>query len=142
MCGTCHDVSNPAVGDLAHNWGTQEVGLEPGTYTNVSGNAATAWGLIAAAKLAGLDLFYGTYPITPASPMGEWADSWSAEGQPNLWGSVPEVVEMQSEAGAAGAIYLGTLALLKNALLADLLRSLLKRRPERDPGPPPTREEA
>ncbi|MEX1286498.1 MAG: 2-oxoacid:acceptor oxidoreductase subunit alpha [Acidimicrobiia bacterium] len=41
--------------------------LEPGTYTNVSGNAATAWGLVAAAKLADLDLFYGTYPITPAS---------------------------------------------------------------------------
>jgi pyruvate-ferredoxin/flavodoxin oxidoreductase len=45
------------------------------------------------------------YPITPASPMGEWADQWAAEGQPNLWGSVPTVVEMQSEGGAAGAIH-------------------------------------
>jgi len=45
------------------------------------------------------------YPITPASPMGEWADSWSASGQTNLWGTVPEVIEMQSEAGAAGAIH-------------------------------------
>jgi pyruvate-ferredoxin/flavodoxin oxidoreductase len=45
------------------------------------------------------------YPITPASPMGEWADSWSADGRPNLWGTVPEVIEMQSEAGAAGAIH-------------------------------------
>jgi pyruvate-ferredoxin/flavodoxin oxidoreductase len=45
------------------------------------------------------------YPITPASPMGEWADQWAAEGRPNLWGSVPEVVELQSEAGAAGAIH-------------------------------------
>ncbi|HID49333.1 MAG TPA: pyruvate:ferredoxin (flavodoxin) oxidoreductase, partial [Chromatiales bacterium] len=45
------------------------------------------------------------YPITPASPMGEWADEWSSRGRPNLWGTVPEVVEMQSEAGAAGAIH-------------------------------------
>ncbi len=45
------------------------------------------------------------YPITPASPMGEWADEWSSLGVRNLWGTVPEVVEMQSEAGAAGAIH-------------------------------------
>ncbi|MFQ6537904.1 MULTISPECIES: pyruvate:ferredoxin (flavodoxin) oxidoreductase [Aphanothece] len=45
------------------------------------------------------------YPITPASPMGEWADAWAAEGRPNLWGAVPTVVEMQSEAGAAGAVH-------------------------------------
>ena len=45
------------------------------------------------------------YPITPASPMGELADTWSAEGRPNLWGAVPEIVEMQSEAGAAGALH-------------------------------------
>ena len=45
------------------------------------------------------------YPITPSSAMGELADSWSAAGQRNLWGSVPEVVEMQSEGGAAGAIH-------------------------------------
>jgi pyruvate-ferredoxin/flavodoxin oxidoreductase len=45
------------------------------------------------------------YPITPASPMGEWADKWSAEGVPNLWGTVPHVIEMQSEGGAAGAIH-------------------------------------
>lgn len=45
------------------------------------------------------------YPITPASPMGEWADSWASQGRPNLWGSVPEVVEMQSEAGAAGVLH-------------------------------------
>ena len=37
------------------------------------------------------------YPITPASPMGEFADQWSAEGRKNLWGVVPEVMEMQSE---------------------------------------------
>ena len=45
------------------------------------------------------------YPITPASPMGEWADEWSAQGQSNLWGTVPRIVEMQSEGGAAGAIH-------------------------------------
>ena len=45
------------------------------------------------------------YPITPSSTMGELADEWSAAGQRNLWGTVPEVVEMQSEAGAAGAVH-------------------------------------
>lgn len=45
------------------------------------------------------------YPITPASPMGEWADAWAAEGKPNLWGTVPTVVELQSEAGAAGTVH-------------------------------------
>ena len=45
------------------------------------------------------------YPITPASPMGEWADQYSAEGQTNIWGSVPLVVEMQAEGGAAGAVH-------------------------------------
>ena len=45
------------------------------------------------------------YPITPASAMGEHADAWAADGLPNLWGTVPDVVEMQSEAGAAGAVH-------------------------------------
>lgn len=45
------------------------------------------------------------YPITPASPMGEWADAWAAAGRKNLWGTVPSVIEMQSEAGAAGVIH-------------------------------------
>jgi pyruvate-ferredoxin/flavodoxin oxidoreductase len=45
------------------------------------------------------------YPITPASSMGEWADAWSAEKRTNLWGTIPSVVEMQSEAGAAGAVH-------------------------------------
>ena len=45
------------------------------------------------------------YPITPASPMGELADAWSARGRTNLWGQVPQVVEMQSEGGAAGAVH-------------------------------------
>ncbi|HAZ63006.1 MAG TPA: hypothetical protein DCZ72_05265, partial [Armatimonadetes bacterium] len=45
------------------------------------------------------------YPITPSSPMGEFSDEWSARGQTNLWGVVPDVVEMQSEGGAAGAVH-------------------------------------
>ncbi len=45
------------------------------------------------------------YPITPASPIGEMADAWSAEGQTNIWGTVPLVAEMQAEGGAAGAIH-------------------------------------
>jgi len=45
------------------------------------------------------------YPITPASVMGELADSWSNAGRRNLWGTVPEVIELQSEAGAAGAVH-------------------------------------
>jgi len=45
------------------------------------------------------------YPITPSSNMGEWADQWSAEGVQNIWGVVPQVVEMQSEGGAAGAVH-------------------------------------
>jgi pyruvate-ferredoxin/flavodoxin oxidoreductase len=45
------------------------------------------------------------YPITPSSPMAELADEWSGEERPNVWGSVPAVVEMQSEGGAAGALH-------------------------------------
>ncbi len=45
------------------------------------------------------------YPITPSSSMGEYADEWSAFGKTNLWGTVPDVVEMQSEGGAAGAVH-------------------------------------
>jgi pyruvate-ferredoxin/flavodoxin oxidoreductase len=45
------------------------------------------------------------YPITPSSAMAESADAWSAAGRRNLWGEVPEVIEMQSEAGAAGTLH-------------------------------------
>jgi len=45
------------------------------------------------------------YPITPSSPMGEWSDQWASEGVPNIWGTAPHVVEMQSEGGAAGAVH-------------------------------------
>ena len=52
-----------------------------------------------------LNEFFAIYPITPSSPMAEFADEWSAAGQKNLWGAVPGVVEMQSEGGAAGALH-------------------------------------
>jgi pyruvate-ferredoxin/flavodoxin oxidoreductase len=45
------------------------------------------------------------YPITPSSPMGELSDEWSSNGKKNLWGAVPEVIEMQSEGGAAGTVH-------------------------------------
>jgi pyruvate-ferredoxin/flavodoxin oxidoreductase len=45
------------------------------------------------------------YPITPSSPMGEWADQWQEEGRKNIWGVVPTVIEMQSEGGAAGTLH-------------------------------------
>ena len=45
------------------------------------------------------------YPITPSSAMGEWADAWSAANRPNLWNTIPSVVQMQSEGGAAAAVH-------------------------------------
>src|SRR5512142_1643312 len=70
-----------------------------GSWACVDGNEA-------AARVAhALSEVIAIYPITPASPMGEYADTWTAAGRKNLWGAVPEVVEMQSEAGAAGALH-------------------------------------
>ena len=79
------------------------------------GSRACVDGNEAAASVAyALSEVIAIYPITPASAMGEHADAWSAGGRPNLWGAVPEVVEMQSEAGAAatlhGALQAGALA--------------------------------
>jgi pyruvate-ferredoxin/flavodoxin oxidoreductase len=45
------------------------------------------------------------YPITPSSPMAELADQWASEGRTNIWGNVPDITEMQSEGGAAGAVH-------------------------------------
>ena len=60
----------------------------------------------AAARIAhALSEVIAIYPITPASPMGELADAWSAQGRHNLWGITPDVIEMQSEGGAAGAVH-------------------------------------
>ena len=60
----------------------------------------------AAARIAyALSEVIAIYPITPASPMGEFADDWATAGKANLWGQVPDVIEMQSEAGAAGTFH-------------------------------------
>jgi pyruvate-ferredoxin/flavodoxin oxidoreductase len=69
------------------------------TYVTIDGNEA-------AARIAyRLNEAIAIYPITPSSPMGEWADAWASAGQPNLWGTVPSVIEMQSEGGVAGAVH-------------------------------------
>jgi pyruvate-ferredoxin/flavodoxin oxidoreductase len=71
----------------------------PRSHVTIDGNEAAAY------VAYQLNEVIAIYPITPSSPMGEWADQWSAEGKPNLWGSVPKIVEMQSEGGAAGALH-------------------------------------
>ena len=65
----------------------------------VDGNEATA------SVAHRLSEVIAIYPITPSSAMGEFADEWSAKGKPNLWGTIPLVIEMQSEGGAAGAVH-------------------------------------
>ncbi len=68
-------------------------------YAMVDGNEAVA-------RIAyAMNEVIAIYPITPSSSMGEWADAWSAAKQKNLWGTIPAVVEMQSEGGAAGAVH-------------------------------------
>jgi pyruvate-ferredoxin/flavodoxin oxidoreductase len=69
------------------------------TYITVDGNEA------AASIAHSLSEVIAIYPITPASPMGELADHWTSLGRPNIFGGVPEVIEMQSEAGAAAAVH-------------------------------------
>jgi pyruvate-ferredoxin/flavodoxin oxidoreductase len=69
------------------------------TYINIDGNEA-------AARVAHrLSEVIAIYPITPSTPMGELSDDWSAAGQTNIWGTIPQVIELQSEAGAAGAVH-------------------------------------
>ncbi|MBN4004343.1 pyruvate:ferredoxin (flavodoxin) oxidoreductase [Nostoc sp. LPT] len=69
------------------------------TFATIDGNEAVA-------RVAyKLNEVIAIYPITPSSAMGEWADAWSAENRPNLWGTIPSVVQMQSEGGAAGAVH-------------------------------------
>ncbi len=74
--------------------------------TEMTQNTAVLDGNEAVASVAyRLNEVIAIYPITPASPMGEWADQWKEEGGKNIWGMVPTVVEMQSEGGAAGALH-------------------------------------
>jgi pyruvate-ferredoxin/flavodoxin oxidoreductase len=65
----------------------------------IDGNEATAYIAYRVNEVCAI------YPITPSSAMAELADEWSAKKTPNIWGHVPEVIEMQSEGGAAGAVH-------------------------------------
>lgn len=69
------------------------------TYATIDGNEAVAY------VAYRLNEVIAIYPITPSSPMAEWSDAWTAEGKPNIWGTIPSVVEMQSEGGVAGAVH-------------------------------------
>ena len=68
-------------------------------FQSMDGNQAAAWASYAFTEVAGI------YPITPSSPMAEYTDDWSSKGQKNLFGMPVRVVEMQSEAGAAGTVH-------------------------------------
>ncbi len=68
-------------------------------YTTIDGNEAAAYTAYRTNEVIAI------YPITPSSPMGELSDEWAAKGIPNIWGTVPTVRELQSEAGAAGAVH-------------------------------------
>src|SRR5450755_2709677 len=65
----------------------------------LDGNEAVAYVAYHVSEVAAI------YPITPSSPMGESSDAWSSLGEKNIWGAVPNVIEMQSEGGAAGALH-------------------------------------
>ena len=65
----------------------------------MDGNTAAAWTSYAFTEVAGI------FPITPSSPMAEVTDEWSANGRKNIFGQTVKVVEMESEAGAAGAVH-------------------------------------
>ena len=68
-------------------------------YATIDGNEAAAYVAYRVNEVCAI------YPITPSSNMGEWADEWASKGIKNIWGAVPTVYEMQSEAGAAGAVH-------------------------------------
>ncbi len=65
----------------------------------LDGNEAVAYVAYHVSEIAAI------YPITPSSPMGESSDAWSSIGEKNIWGTIPNVIEMQSEGGAAGALH-------------------------------------
>ncbi|MBD3273946.1 MAG: pyruvate:ferredoxin (flavodoxin) oxidoreductase, partial [Candidatus Marinimicrobia bacterium] len=73
--------------------------MSKGQMANIDGNEAAAY---VAHKI---NEVCAIYPITPSSPMGELADAWSAQGQKNIWGTTPLISELQSEAGASGAVH-------------------------------------
>jgi len=68
-------------------------------FKSMDGNNAAAWVSYAFTEVAGI------YPITPSSPMADYVDQWAAAGQKNIFGTTVKVIEMESEAGAAGAVH-------------------------------------
>ena len=79
--------------------GRQESGGGEARFATVDGNEAVAAVAYRASEVIAI------YPITPSSAMGELSDAWASDGRANLWGAVPDVIEMQSEGGAAGAVH-------------------------------------
>ncbi len=73
--------------------------MEKSSITIIDGNEAAAYVAHKTNEVCAI------YPITPSSNMGEWADQWSAEGKTNIWGTIPSVIELQSEGGASGAVH-------------------------------------
>jgi len=69
------------------------------TIKTIDGNEAAAYAAYHVNEVIAI------YPITPSSGMGELSDEWAAKGTPNIWGTIPQVTEMQSEGGAAGAVH-------------------------------------
>ena len=89
----------------------------------------------AAARIAyQLSEVISIYPITPASPMAEHCDDWAAQSRPNMWGITPDVVEMQSEAGAAGALH-GALPQRAQGATLTASQALLHKFPHTDKHP-------
>jgi pyruvate-ferredoxin/flavodoxin oxidoreductase len=78
---------------------SEEFNMINTTFATLDGNEAVARVAYRSSEVIAI------YPITPSSTMGEWADAWTTSHQPNLWGTVPTVFEMQSEGGVAGAIH-------------------------------------
>ena len=85
----------------------------PGKTITVDGNYAAAHIAYALSEVSAI------YPITPSSTMGEWIDEWASQHKKNIWGEEVRVAEMQSEAGAAGAVH-GSLAAGSLTLLTQL----------------------
>src|SRR5687768_14390432 len=81
------------------NWRNWEDQMHKKNFLTLDGNEAVA-------RVAfKLNEVIAIYPITPSSAMGEWADEWAAGEKLNLWNTVPSVIELQSETGAAGALH-------------------------------------
>ena len=85
--------------DPVANLDRDEPAAKPTERSIIDGNTAAADVAFRVNELCSI------YPITPSSPMAELADEWAAVDRPNIWGQIPSVIEMQSEAGAAGAMH-------------------------------------